>query len=507
MNTRKITLAWAPLVALSLAACGGDDNANTASPTGGAASPDAAPPTGGVPATTPPDAAPPAGGAAPPVGGAAPPAAGVGRCVYTNPFGQTPECKDYLGAAWTLETATSDCAAVLPGTAGEFAAGEACAFDNEIGRCEVAEPAERAYRLVMAGAAGNCALARTGCETFARGVFTPSGACADTPPGPTPPSGPPQAGVFIQPYESCSPPLEGEPAGASANGEVCTFNAISACTEPGRRFEDYASCDVVLSQRPYYPVPPRAVAPANDPRLNDPAYMAEMAWVTEQAGACGCTCCHSQRASKAGASVWSIDESPLWLDHLSNGGLALLAGLADSSVLGAYPAEQNHGFARVDTGLPTTDPERMQRFLLAEWMRRGLTPEDAAQIPPFGGPIYAQRVFEPEACAGSQGVDAQGSVKWGNGAARYVYILAAGSENPGVPPNLDLPEGTIWRLDVPSNGSAVASGVRYGEAPVGTTQRFPAEGAPAALVSGETYYLYVLADIGLPLTRCLFVAP
>ena len=149
----------------------------------------------------------------------------------------------------------------------------------------------------------------------------------------------------------------------------------------------------------------------------------------------------------------------------------------------------------------------MQRFLLAEWMRRGLTPEDAAQIPPFGGPIYAQRVFEPEACAGSQGVDAQGSVKWGNGAARYVYILAAGSENPGVPPNLDLPEGTIWRLDVPSNGSAVASGVRYGEAPVGTTQRFPAEGAPAALVSGETYYLYVLADIGLPLTRCLFVAP
>jgi hypothetical protein len=32
-------------------------------------------------------------------------------------------------------------------------------------------------------------------------------------------------------------------------------------------------------------------------------------------------------------------------------------------------------------------------------------------------------------------------------------------------------------------------------------------GAPAALAPGQTYYLYVLADIGIPLTRCLFTTP
>jgi hypothetical protein len=37
-------------------------------------------------------------------------------------------------------------------------------------------------------------------------------------------------------------------------------------------------------------------------------------------------------------------------------------------------------------------------------------------------------------------------------------------------------------------------------------KRLP-EAAPAGLESGTTYYLYVLEDIGLPLTRCLFVAP
>ena len=31
-----------------------------------------------------------------------------------------------------------------------------------------------------------------------------------------------------------------------------------------------------------------------------------------------------------------------------------------------------------------------------------------------------------------------------------------------------------------------------------------AAGAPAALVSGTQYYLYALADIGVPITRCLF---
>ena len=77
-----------------------------------------------------------------------------------------------------------------------------------------------------------------------------------------------------------------------------------------------------------------------------------------------------------------------------------------------------------------------------------------------------------------------------------------------MPPNRDLPAGTLWRLDVPSDGAAQASGsVRYGVAGKGLGQGFPQQGeAPAPLVAGDTYYLYVLADIGVPITRCLFTA-
>ena len=215
-----------------------------------------------------------------------------------------------------------------------------------------------------------------------------------------------------------------------------------------------------------------------------------------------------ERLSRA-AALAGLPEDDVAADREANirAAAALLAGLADSSVLGAYPAEENYGFGRDETGLPSTDPARMQAFLLGEWMRRGRTPADAAEIPPFGGPIYSQQVYVPEPCRAGEGVGADGTVTWTNGEARYVYVLEAGSKNPGVPPNLDLPEGTVWRVDVTPDQRAVASGFAYGDVPAGAVQRFPAEGRPAALVSGETYYLYVLFDVGLPITRCLFEAP
>ena len=50
--------------------------------------------------------------------------------------------------------------------------------------------------------------------------------------------------------------------------------------------------------------------------------------------------------------------------------------------------------------------------------------------------------------------------------------------------------------------------MQYGEVPEGILQYFPGEQAPAApLDSGETYYLYVLKDIAVPIARCLFTAP
>jgi hypothetical protein len=38
-------------------------------------------------------------------------------------------------------------------------------------------------------------------------------------------------------------------------------------------------------------------------------------------------------------------------------------------------------------------------------------------------------------------------------------------------------------------------------------QRIPSQGAPPALVPGQTYYLYVLRDIAQPIARCLFDVP
>ena len=114
----------------------------------------------------------------------------------------------------------------------------------------------------------------------------------------------------------------------------------------------------------------------------------------------------------------------------------------------------------------------------------------------------------PKPCTGSEGVAADGTITWLNGKARYVYVLEENANSPTVPPNLDLPQGTIWRLDVPATGSAIASGaVRYGQLPFGANQRFPAEGAPAALKTGQKYFLDVLADIAVPNSRCIFTAP
>lgn len=112
------------------------------------------------------------------------------------------------------------------------------------------------------------------------------------------------------------------------------------------------------------------------------------------------------------------------------------------------------------------------------------------------------------ACENGEGVGADGTLTWRGGKARYVYVLEADATSPTVPPNLDLPEGTLWRIDVPVDGTPVSSGaVRYGVVPTGLSQRFPASGQPDALRSGRTYYLYVLADIIIPITRCLFTAP
>lgn len=436
----------------------------------------------------------------------APPDAGapssdfVASCGYVNAFSETPECKEYRGG-WTQESAEADCRRVFLGRAGTFALGAPCAFDDETGRCVVGDLDDDGYTLVSSGDPSSCGAARTGCETFAGGTFNPASVCGD---GCIP--GEDVGQPFVPMNVDCRPAREGEPAGAT-DGEVCTPTIISGSTEPGRRYADYADCDVVRTQRPYYAMPTEVTSTPDDPRLDDADYLEELAWLRSEAEASACACCHSSSRTPSGAAVWDTEAGPLWIDTVSDEALAMLGGLTDSAAFGFLPAAQNNGFDRSETGLPTTDTTRLRAFVARELERRGLTVDEARALPPFA-PFFRELIeFEPEACEEGVGLDAEGVLHWNGGNARYVYVLEADAQAPGVPPNFDLPEGTLWSIAVSPEATSIACETSYGAVPEGAAQRVPAEGAAPTLESGSTYFLVVLRDVAQPITRCLFVAP
>lgn len=421
----------------------------------------------------------------------------LGHCTYVNRFSDREECREYRGDRWTSDAAAADCrewdAELVDGP---------CVYDDILGSCVLGEE-ERVIRVVVPGAdADSCRQQERGCEIFGGGIFVPAPVCGgdDLPEG--------EGTVFQWPTLECRAPLEGEPAGQSADGEVCTWSMISGCTEPGRKFAEYASCEQVRTQRPYSAVPPNPPPVDPDPRLADPQYAAELAWVTEQVEACACVCCHQTSETPEGAAIWDIEAPGNWINTFSPYGLAFAGGFLDSYLLGAYASADNNGFDRERTGIPTTDPDRLRAFFAKELEFRGTSAEAFAGQDPVPGIFYQQAIFAPQACAEGEGVAADGTLTWAGGRARYVYVLDAGAENPGVPPNLDLPAGTRWRVEVPWDTEPMTSGaVRYGTIPDGARQAFPAGGSPGALQPGTTYYLYVLADIAVPITRCLFTAP
>lgn len=317
---------------------------------------------------------------------------------------------------------------------------------------------------------------------------------------------PPLDGVFIQPFTSC----QGIEPGDNSSGDemVCTKVAIAGSSEEGRAFIDYGSCDVVLTQRPYWNKRPYGDVDPNDERLSDEAFMQELNWINSQVRSDACVCCHDTKGSGRAAAVWDISAEGVWTDQLSDEGVAILAGKVSSDILGIFPPEQNNGFDRTSTGFPTTDVARVQAFFQNELDRRGVTDEDIASFPEFGSFILDIIEREPGACTGSEGIDADGGISWsGNDGARYIYVKEAGSENPGVPPNFDNPDGVLWRLDVMPNAEALSPGIMYGEVPEGTYQVTPDNGTAPALVSGQEYHLYILRDILVPICNCLFIAP
>ena len=427
----------------------------------------------------------------------------LGHCIYINIFSNAEECKEYRGAGWSSESGLDDCNGQLESA---FAAGS-CPYEESLGYCLFDEGEDDMTHIVFPGDdVDDCASSEMGCELFGGGEFVPEARCEpyvddqDM-------DGIGSGGSVFQPGEFvCSEPAAGDSVGSADDGDVCTWSTIGGCTEEGKKFIDYAECTPVLTQRPYVPVPPSSFKTAeNDPLLADANFLGEVDWAKTQAESCGCVCCHTDSIAPQGASIWDTEAEGIWTDSFTDNGLAIMAGWIDSTPLGAHPAEDNNGFDRTITGMPTTDVARMVAFFEGELGRRGRTQDEYSDATPTGGPLHTQRIFEPSACENGEGVDAAGKLTWSGGGARYVFVLEEGSDNPTAPPNLDLPEGTLWRLDVDYRDEPINDGFTYGAVPAGSKQTFPIDGAPKALTPGQTYYVYVQRDVAIPITRCLFV--
>jgi hypothetical protein len=417
----------------------------------------------------------------------------AGRCRYENEFAKANECRDYLGP-WDLDAARTDC----EGWRGDFEEDRRCNADGAVGWCVLEKDSNTPIRVAFEE--GTCSENERGCEIFGGGVFAPEGTCGT---GKEDPDEQVLTRPFPEPEMSCVEPLPGDAPGQSDGGQVCQWLTMQGCTEPGRSWEEYGSCDIPIEQRAYYPVPVNEGAEDPDPRLDDAEYAAELGWVKNELSSCSCVCCHSSK-SPEGPSNWYLEQPGNFINGMFDTGIAQGAGAISSDVLGDIDAEDNNGFTRLPSIFPSTDPLRMQAFFLRELEHRGLTTDDFDPIG-FYGPLTEQDLYAPEACEDGEGVARDGTVTWKGGAARLVYVLAEGARNPGVPPDRDTPGGTLWRVDAAApRERLLASGLRYGDVPAHAVQRVPAEGGPEPLVLGQRYLIYVSADYLQPVTRCTF---
>lgn len=430
------------------------------------------------------------------------PASVFGHCVFFDAMSETDQCKELRGDAWTDAQGADECDV----SSGEVASGP-CPFapSEQLGACVLTRDDGRVVRVVVPGTdPATCNTTKNGCEVFGGGTWQAGPTCGgkvdlDDIYDPD--------NYAVPPYETCTEPLDGLP-GQSADGQVCTLTLIGACTEEGRNYADYGNCDDVRTQQPYYPMPAGPRAGTSDARMQDPAYAAEVEWVREQANACACVCCHGAESPK-GPAIWDTAADGNWINTFTDFGIAFAAGTIDSSLLGSFGPGENNGFTRLSAGIPSTDEVRMKAFFEAELLHRGITADQFADRGRIPAPFDAQDNFVPAACEPGQGIDAAGNLMWTGGRVRFLYVLEQGSVNPGVPPNRDLPDGTLWRVDtVPPAAPMKTRQVTYGTVPAGARQVWPAAGAaPPALTSGATYLLYVQTDLMLPSTRCLFTAP
>jgi hypothetical protein len=285
--------------------------------------------------------------------------------------------------------------------------------------------------------------------------------------------------------------------GADGSPEICIWQHPAGTVPEGKKFSEVVSCDKARTLGPSWYIPPSLKVESSVSRLEDESFRTELEWLRGQVGSSACSCCHSSEISGY-ASYFDIDAPGVWTDMLSMTAVVMAAGLADDhKYLGYLPPETNFGFDRELTMFATTDIPRMQAYFMAEFERRGGTDADIEtareQFRQINNTLFTPAVE----CGPGEGLDAEGRLVWKGGSVRQVYIQEVGSENPGAPPNMDRPEGTLWALYADEGQPNFESGtIIPGVIPAGGVQRTPEDDTVAPVFEdGKKYRLFVTPDL------------
>lgn len=291
---------------------------------------------------------------------------------------------------------------------------------------------------------------------------------------------------------------------------LCVWDNFSGNVPEGLVYTDILSCDRAFTQGPSWFTPPQQVYTSDLSLLDDDEYVAELDWVSGQILSSGCACCHASGAASGHVSGFDVTAPGVWTDSMTNAQLAMAAGLfPEHALFGHYEASDNHGFDRTGTLFASTDPDRMRAFFEAEMDRRGADQDDLDEAQQQFDALFG-RLFETvSACVSPYEGIVDGKIVWNGDGVRQIYILDPGADAPGFPPNLHLPEGTVWALFVDTDAAPIESGtLSIGEIPDGAVQAWPADGSAPVLSDGSTYKLYATPDVmNVREANCTFTAP
>ena len=206
-------------------------------------------------------------------------------------------------------------------------------------------------------------------------------------------------------------------------------------------------------------IPPSGFeTPEDDPIRSDDAFLAEVEWAKGQAESCGCVCCHTTGTAPRRCGCFRYSGRRHLDGHLHQTGPRNCCRLDRFESLGAHAAMDNNGFDRSRTGSSNHRRRTHDPILRGRISQAWRDSEEFEGKQPLAAPSQRKQRLSPRHVPQGIGIDATNKISWSGGTARYIYVLEAGAANPGVPPNLDRPDGTIWKIDVEPTAAALKLG-------------------------------------------------